>query len=177
MRKVLGGQIITRTMDLMPSSGKSGTTTPTIHLYARDIKRLIIIIERTVRRREAGTRCLRIIISDWRRRGGSRTRKIRKIASQTRARQFLMNLRRASRPRVGGMINLKNLKMDHFLKSKRSNFLFKIIIIFYFSRRVSVKLEGNESKPENDGDKDKEKKKESNWLKPKTINKKYVFFL
>ena len=75
------------------------------------------------------------------------------------------------------MINLKNLKMDHFLKSKRSNFLFKIIIIFYFSRRVSVKLEGNESKSENDEDKEKAKKKESNWLKPKTINKKYVFFL
>ena len=50
-------------------------------------------------------------------------------------------------------------------------------INFCFSRRVSVKLEDNESKPENDEDKEKEKKKESNWLKPKTINKKYVFFL
>lgn len=65
--------------------------------------------------------------------------------------------------------------MDLFLRSKEK-FLCKIDIIFYSSRRVSVKLEGKESKSEKDEDKEKAKKKESNWLKPKTINKKYVFF-
>ena len=74
------------------------------------------------------------------------------------------------------MINSNNLKMDHFLKSKENFFIQNKNSYFYFSRRVSVKLEGNESKSENDEDKEKAKKKESNWLKPKTINKKYVFF-
>ena len=73
------------------------------------------------------------------------------------------------------MTNLKNLKMDHFPRSnifRRQN----KYLSFYSSRRVSVKQENNEAKPEKNEEKEKEKKKETNWLKPKSIIKKYVLF-
>ena len=126
MRRVLGGQIIIRTMDLMPSngnSGRTGGTRQTTQLCGRDIRRLlVIIIERTVQRRGATMRSLRIIISpDWRRKD-SMMKRTRRIASQTRVRTSMRNLRRANQ-QVGGMINLNNLKMDHFLKSKEEFFI------------------------------------------------------
>ena len=102
-------------------------------------------------------------------------KRTRKIVNQTQVRTSTMNSRRAKKPVLDGMISLKSLKMAPFLKSKEYKVKCKMNI--FFSRRVSVKLEGNESKPANNEDKEKEKKKESNWLKPKTINKKYVFFL